>query len=94
MAREADPILAGHHHVEHDQVKIEPCQNTPRMCGITCGADKETIPDQELLQQATNTFVIVDNKKVRVWISHFSARPAKQGIGGACCHPSWLPIQF
>ncbi|MPL88445.1 hypothetical protein SDC9_34468 [bioreactor metagenome] len=64
IAGQAQPVLARHHHVEHDHVELEPGQQAPRMRRIARRSDKKAVADQELLQKAADPFVIVDDQQV------------------------------
>jgi hypothetical protein len=46
---QADPVLARHHHVEHDQIEIEPFEHAARMGGVARRGDQEPVPLQKLL---------------------------------------------
>ena len=50
-AAEADAVLAGHHHVEHDQVELEPRQDPAGMGGVARGGDQKAVAREKLLEK-------------------------------------------
>jgi hypothetical protein len=67
---EAEAVLARHHHVEDDEVEIEPRQQAPRMGRVAGSRGHEAVAHEELLQQPANAFVVVDDQEVRADIHH------------------------
>jgi hypothetical protein len=61
---EAQPVLARHHHVEHDEIEFEPREKPPRMRRVARGRDEKAVSDQELLEKPPDAFVVVDDEEV------------------------------
>jgi hypothetical protein len=74
---EAEAVLARHHHVEDDEVEIEPCQQAPRMGRVAGSRGHEAVAHEELLQQPADAFVIVDDQEVRADIHHGPPSPSR-----------------
>ena len=69
-AGQADAVFAGHHHVQNDQVEIQPRQHPPRMFGIARRRDQKAMAHQELLEQIADAFVVIDNQQMCVRCCH------------------------
>ena len=65
---QADTIFAGHHHIQHDQIEIQPRQQAPRMGCVPCGRYDKPVPHQKFLDQGPDTFIIVNNQQVGVHV--------------------------
>ena len=75
-----EAVLAGHHHVEHDQVELEPFEQPAGVGGVAGGGDQEAVAGEELLQQRPDPRVVVDDEHVapaaRVMAGRVSSQPS------------------
>ena len=62
VSREA--VLAGHHHVEDDEVELEPLEQPAGVGGVAGGGHHEAAAGEELLQQRPEPRVVVDDEDV------------------------------
>jgi hypothetical protein len=57
--------LAGHHHVEHDQVEVERFEPLARFAGAACRGDAKAVARQERFQELAQARIVVDDQDVR-----------------------------
>ena len=62
---ELDAVLAGHHHVEHQQVEVEALQLAAGLGGGAGDGDAEAVLGEILLQQVADAGVVVDDQQMR-----------------------------
>mmetsp|Transcript_24080 Transcript_24080/g.44519 ORF Transcript_24080/g.44519 Transcript_24080/m.44519 type:complete len:402 (-) Transcript_24080:2106-3311(-) len=67
---QADPILAGHHHIHHDQVEIEAREDAPCMRGIAPCRHQKAMAHQEFLQQRADALIVIDDQQMCIKIAH------------------------
>ena len=60
--RKIDAALAGHHHVEHDEIEKEIAQARARLRGVRGRRDAVAFADEEAGQEASDPPVVVDDK--------------------------------
>jgi hypothetical protein len=70
VPRQGQTILARHHHVEHDQVEVEPRKEPPGMRRVSRGGRHVAVPDEELLEKPADPLVVIDDQKMRADLGH------------------------
>src|SRR5690606_11674166 len=60
-----DSVLIRHHHVEDEQVELEPSEQGTGMAGIPRWRDEEAVAGEELLQQIPDACIIIDDEDMR-----------------------------
>ena len=62
--RQLDPRFPRHHHVENDQVEVEPGQFAARLRRIAGDRHSKAVLAQILLKQAADTRVVIDHEQM------------------------------
>ena len=83
VAGQVEPALAGHHHVEDDDVEGEAAHGGARARGVGGGGDAEAVLEQVARQQIADALIVVDDQDVRGVVGqrfHCASMPRRRCI--------------
>src|SRR5258708_7546907 len=69
-AREAQPVLAGHHDVEDEEIERDAGDLGARLGGIAGGGDAEALVGEIAAQQLAQPRIVVDHQEMRLAVIH------------------------
>ena len=82
-----EPVLAGHHHVQDDQVRAMLVEHVAHLCDVLCGLHAVTVVGQEAGDEPAKVGVVVDDQEERLQVPCHHERWALRSVGraGAGC---------